>query len=75
MDGSLVGELSKLMHAMTFNFGSSEVFLLATFFCYHKDMWIAETDNGMYFHLIVVFPLTALFQLISFTASKFKITL
>ena len=43
------------MHAMTYNLGSSEVFLPAIFdtlFCYQKDMWIAETDYGVYFHLI-----------------------
>ena len=40
-------------------------------FCFFndKDIWIAATDYYMYFDIIVVFPLTAILQLITFTAS------
>ena len=56
-------------HGVTFNFGSSKVCSPAIFetsFCYDKDIWIAATDH---FYIIVLFPLTAILQLISFTAS------
>ena len=57
---------------VTFNLSSAKVCSLAifwTYFSYQKDIWIAATDCNMYFHLILLFPLTALFQSINFTAS------
>ena len=33
-------------------------------------IWIAATDHYMYFYIIVIFPLTAVLQLINFTASQ-----
>ena len=35
---------------------------------YDKDIWIAATDYFMHFYIIVLFPLTAVLQLINFTA-------
>ena len=32
-------------------------------------IWIAATDYNVYFYIIVIFPLTAILQLINFTAS------
>ena len=32
-------------------------------------IWIAATDYYMYFYIIVIFPLTAILQLINFTAA------
>ena len=58
-------------HGVTFIFGSAEVCSHAIFetsFSYDKDLWIAATDDNMYFYIIVLFPLTAILQLISFTA-------
>ena len=57
-------------HGVTFNFGSAKVCLPAIFetcFYYNKDLWIATSYN-MYFYIIVLFPLTAILQLINFTA-------
>ena len=59
-------------HGFTFNFGSSKVCSPAIFeicFSYDKDIWIAATNYCMYFYIIVLFPLTAILQLIKFTAS------
>ena len=61
-------------HGVTFNFGSAKVCSSAIFetsFSYDKDIWIATTDYYMHFYIIVLFPLTAIHQLISFTASLF----
>ena len=59
-------------HGVTFNFGSAKVcspdIYEACFSC-DKDIWIAATDNYIYFYIIVLFPLTAILQLINFTAS------
>ena len=59
------------MHCgVTFNLGSAKVCLPAIFetcFSYDKGIWIAETD--CYAHIIVLFPLRAILQLINFTAS------
>ena len=58
-------------HGMTFNFGSAKVCSPAIFktcFSYDKDIWIGATDCYVYFYLIVLFPLTAILQLINFTA-------
>ena len=57
---------------MTFNFGFGKVCSPAMFetcFSYDKDIWIAATDYYMYFYIIVLFSLTAILQLINFTAS------
>ena len=59
-------------HGVTFNFGSAKVFSPAIFetsFSCDKDIWIAATDYYMHFYIIVLFPLTTILQLISFTAS------
>ena len=59
-------------HGMTFNFGSAKVCSLAIFetcLSYDKDIWIAATDYYMYFYIIVLFRLTAIYQLINFPAS------
>ena len=56
-------------HGVTFNFGSAKVCSLVIFetcFSYDKDIWIAATDYYMYFNIIVLFPLTAVLQLIKF---------
>ena len=47
---------------------SSAIF--ETSFSYDKDIWIAATDY-MHFYIIMLFPLTAILQLINFTASYF----
>ena len=63
-------------HGLTFNFGSAKVCSPAIFetsFFYDKAIWIATTDYYKYFYIIVLFPLTAIPQLISFTASKFLV--
>ena len=39
-----------------------------SFFSYDKVIWIAATDCYMYFYIILLFPLTAILQLINFTA-------
>ena len=59
-------------HGVTFNFDSVKVCSPAIFetsFSYDKDLWIAATDFYMHFYIIVLFPLTAILQLIDFTAS------
>ena len=64
-------------HGVTFNFGSVKACSPAIFetsSSYHKDIWIAATDYYMYFCIIVLFPLTAILQLINFTASYFWFT-
>ena len=43
--------------------------IFQTCFSYENTIWIAETDYYMYFYTIVVFPLTAILQLINFTAT------
>ena len=59
-------------HLVTFNFGSANVCspaVFETFFPYDKDIWIAATDYFMQFYILVIFPLTAILQLINSTAS------
>ena len=60
------------MHdGVTFNFGPAKVdspAIFETSFSYDKDVWIAATDCYMYFYIIVLFPLTAILQLIKFIA-------
>ena len=61
-----------LNYSLTFNLGSAKVFspaLFEKYICYHKDIWIAATDCYMSFYIIVLFPLTAILQLINFTTS------
>ena len=61
-------------HDVTFNFSSVKVWSSAMFetsFPYDKDIWIAATDYYMHFYIIMLFPFTAILQLISFTASEF----
>ena len=45
--------------------------IFETSFSYDKDIWIAATDYYMLFYIIMPFPLTAILQLINFTASYF----
>ena len=59
-------------HGVTFNFGSAKVCSPAIFetsFSYDKDILIAAIDYYMQFYIIVLFPVTAILQLINFTAS------
>ena len=61
---------------VTFNFGSAKVCSPAIFetsFSYDKYVWIAATDGYMHFYIIGLFPLTAILQVISFTASYFLV--
>ena len=61
-----------MYQGVTFNFGSAKVCSPAMFetsFSYDKDIWIAATDYYMHFYMIMLFPLTAILQLISFTTS------
>ena len=63
-------------HGVTFNFGSAKVCSPAIFetcISYDKYIWIAATDYYMYFNLTVLFPLTAILQLINFTANIFSL--
>ena len=56
-------------HGVTFNFVSGKACSSAiseTCFCYDKDIWIAATDYYMNFYIILLFPLTAVLQLIKF---------
>ena len=49
------------------------VAIFETSFSYDKDMWMAATDYYMHFYIIMLFPLTAILQLIKFTASYFLV--
>ena len=63
-------------HCVTFNFSSAKVCSPAIFetsFSYDKDIWIAATEYYMHFYIIMLFPLTAILQLINFTASYFLV--
>ena len=56
-------------HDVTFNFGSAKACSRAIFetcFSYDEDIWIAATDYYMNFYIMVLFPLTAVLQLIKF---------
>ena len=56
-------------HGVTFNFGSAKACSLAIFetcFSYDKVIWISS-DYYMNFYIIVLFPLTAVLQLIKFS--------
>ena len=57
-------------HGVTFNFGRAKVCSPAIFetcFSHNKDIWIAATYYYMYSNIIVLFPLTAILQLINFS--------
>ena len=59
-------------HGVTFNFGSAKVCSPAIFetsLSYDKDIWIAATDYYMHLYIIMLFPLTAILQLVSVTAA------
>ena len=60
-------------HGVTFKFGSDKVCspaIFNTYFLHDKDIWIAATVIIiMYFYIIVLFPLTAILQLINFRAN------
>ena len=59
-------------HSVTFNFVSAKVCSPAIFetsFSYDKDIWIAAIDYYMHFYKLVLFPLTAILQLINSAAS------
>ena len=58
------------IHGVTFHFAKvySPV-IFETCSSHNKDIWIAATDYCMYFCIIVLFPLTAILQVINFTAS------
>ena len=65
-------------HDVTSNLGSAKVcsFVISeTYFFYDKHICIAATDYHInkYFYFIVLFPLTAILQLINFTASNFYV--
>ena len=47
--------------------------IFETFFSYDKDIWITATGYYMHFYEIVLFPLTAILQLINFTVSYFLV--
>ena len=58
-------------HGVAFSFGSAKVgspAIFETSFSFDKDIWITATDYYMQFYIIVLFPLTAIHQLINFTA-------
>ena len=63
-------------HGVTFNFGSakecSPAIFETSFFC-DKDAWIVTTDYFLHFYIVVLFPLTAILQLINITASLFLV--
>ena len=45
--------------------------IFETSFSYDKGIWITATDYYMHFYIIMLFPLTAILQLMNFTASIF----
>ena len=53
---------------VTFNFGFAKCApaIFETCFSYDKAIWIITTDYYIYFYIIVIFPLTAILQLIIF---------
>ena len=59
-------------HGVTFNFGSAKLCSPAIFetsFSYDKYIRIAVTDYNMHFYILMLFPSTAILQLINSTAS------
>ena len=61
------------MHnGVTFNFGPAKVcsrVIFETCLSYDKDIWIAAIDYYVYVYIIVLFLLTTILQLITFTVS------
>ena len=60
-------------HGVAFNFGSAKacsptIFATChlTSFFHDKDKWTASNDYHVHFYKIVLFPLTAILQLINF---------
>ena len=54
-------------HGVTFNLGCAKVCspaIIGISFSNDKDIWIAATDYCIHFYIIVLFPLTAILQLI-----------
>ena len=46
-----------LSHGVIFSLGSAKVYspaIIEIYFSYDRDIWIAVTDNYMYFYLIVL---------------------
>ena len=61
-----------LYHGVIFNLASAKVCppaIFETYFSYHRDILISTVDCYMYFCIIMQYPLTAILQLINFTAS------
>ena len=61
-----------MYRGVTFNFDPAEVCSPAIFetcLSYDKDIWIAATDYYVYVYIIVLFLLTTILQLITFTVS------
>ena len=59
-------------HGVTFNVCSARVCSPAIFetsISDDKDIWIAAIDYYIHFYIVVLFPLTIILQLISFTVS------
>ena len=56
-------------HGVIFNFGSAKMHSPATFETSFSDKKIYALLQLMYFYIIVLFPLTAILQLINFTKS------
>ena len=73
----LVGTLVKgvgVHHGVTFLLCKvCSVAIFETSFSCDKDIWIAATDYYMHFYIIMLFPLTAILQLINFTVSYFLV--
>ena len=47
--------------------------IFETSFSYDKDIWIAATDYYMHFYIIMLFPLTAILQLINLQLHIFSL--
>ena len=43
--------------------------IIETYFCFHRDIWIVETDFYMYFYHMVLSPCIVTVQLINLKAS------
>ena len=58
-------------HFVTFNFSSAKVCSNVIFeraLSFDKGIWIVAVDYYRHFYIIVLFPFTAILQLINFTA-------
>ena len=68
--------MSSYVLGVTFDLGFTRMFLVTIFqiyFYYHKAEWIAATAYYIYFYLIVLSPLTAIFQIKNRSINKFYI--